>query len=87
MEGLAGEAGSQPGACAEIANNTNRGALHHGCRVKETVLCVLLAGESICVFPVVASVVSGRPVGKSSPTFASRGTPCDSVMDFATEVF
>ena len=39
------------------------------------------------VLLVVASVCSGRPVGVSSLTFASRGTPCDSVRDFATKVF
>ena len=31
--GLAGEAWSWPGACTEIANNNNRGVVHHGCRV------------------------------------------------------
>ena len=33
---MAGEARSQPGACTEIANNSNSGVVRHGCRVNES---------------------------------------------------
>ena len=42
---MAGEARSQAGACTDIANNNNRGALHYGCRIMESDFIYTRSGD------------------------------------------